>query len=285
MLVGGFDSMSRAPHAVQRSPERPDRSTSWSTTACTARSATSGMGELSDAENVRLEVTRAAQDMLALRSHERAAAATAEGRLADEIVPLPELAQDEGIRTDTSLERLAALQPAFGEDGTITAGNASQVSDGGRRGHRHDARARAGAGPRAAGRGRRPRDRRRPRLQPAPAPRRGGREAPRAPRPRARATSTCGRSTRPSPASCVASVAALGIDPERVNVNGGAVAHRPSPRRLRHAPRAHPRVRDARAAAPNWASPRSAAAAGRARRCFFAGSLSPRRKRRREETP
>ena len=46
-------------------------------------------------------------------------------------MPLPELAQDEGIRTDTSLERLAALQPAFGEDGTITAGNASQVSDGG----------------------------------------------------------------------------------------------------------------------------------------------------------
>jgi acetyl-CoA C-acetyltransferase len=89
------------------------------------------MGALSDAENERLEVTRAAQDMLALRSHERAAAATADGRLAEEIVPLPELAQDEGIRTDTSLERLAALQPAFTPGGTITAGNASQMSDGG----------------------------------------------------------------------------------------------------------------------------------------------------------
>jgi acetyl-CoA C-acetyltransferase len=69
--------------------------------------------------------------MLALRSHQRAAAATAEGRLAEEIAPLPHLAQDEGIRTDTSLERLAALGPAFGPRGTITAGNASQMSDGG----------------------------------------------------------------------------------------------------------------------------------------------------------
>ena len=60
--------------------------------------ADAGWAGMSDAENVRLGVTREAQDMLALRSHERAAAATAEGRLADEIVPLPELAQDEGIR-------------------------------------------------------------------------------------------------------------------------------------------------------------------------------------------
>ena len=130
VLVGGFDSMSRAPHAVQRSADDPILDLMvHDGLYCSIGGV--GMGELSDAENVRLEVTRAAQDMLALRSHERAAAATAEGRLADEIVPLPELAQDEGIRTDTSLERLAALQPAFGDDGTITAGNASQVSDGG----------------------------------------------------------------------------------------------------------------------------------------------------------
>jgi acetyl-CoA C-acetyltransferase len=130
VLVGGFDSMSRAPHDVRRAPEdAPLDLMVHDGLYCSIQDA--GMGALSDAENERLEVTRAAQDMLALRSHERAAAATADGRLAEEIVPLPELAQDEGIRTDTSLERLAALQPAFTPGGTITAGNASQMSDGG----------------------------------------------------------------------------------------------------------------------------------------------------------
>jgi len=130
VLVGGFDSMSRAPHAVQRTPEDPPLDLMvHDGLYCSIDDV--GMGELSDAENERLEITRAAQDMLALRSHERAAAATAEGRLAQEIAPLPQLATDEGIRTDTSLEKLAALQPAFTPQGTITAGNASQMSDGG----------------------------------------------------------------------------------------------------------------------------------------------------------
>jgi acetyl-CoA C-acetyltransferase len=69
-----------------------------------------------------------------LESHRRAAAATEGGRLAEEIEPVTvgalELSADEGIRRDTSLDRLAALPPAFGRDGTITAGNASQMSDG-----------------------------------------------------------------------------------------------------------------------------------------------------------
>ena len=81
------------------------------------------------------------QDRFALRSHERAVAATEDGRLADEIAPVeapPErrggdpvtLAQDEGPRADTTLEKLAALSPAFREGGSVTAGNSSTLNDG-----------------------------------------------------------------------------------------------------------------------------------------------------------
>ncbi len=85
------------------------------------------------------EVDRATQDDLAAKSHERAAAAMKEGRLADEIVPVPipqrkgdpvMFLEDEGVRPETTLESLAKLRPAFSKDGTITAGNASQISDG-----------------------------------------------------------------------------------------------------------------------------------------------------------
>ncbi len=84
-------------------------------------------------------LTRAAQDELAARSHERAAAAQKEGRFADEIVPvsIPQrkgdpilIEADEGVRPETTAESLAALKPAFEPDGSITAGNASQISDG-----------------------------------------------------------------------------------------------------------------------------------------------------------
>jgi acetyl-CoA C-acetyltransferase len=86
------------------------------------------------------EIAREAQDELAAKSHERAAAAIKEGRLADEIAPVeipqrkgdPELVDtDEGVRPGTTTESLGGLKPAFGKDGTITAGNASQISDGG----------------------------------------------------------------------------------------------------------------------------------------------------------
>ncbi len=85
------------------------------------------------------EVERAAQDELAAKSHERAAAAIKAGRLADEITPvsIPQrkgdpviFEEDEGVRPGTTVESLAALRPAFSKDGTITAGNASQISDG-----------------------------------------------------------------------------------------------------------------------------------------------------------
>jgi acetyl-CoA C-acetyltransferase len=85
-------------------------------------------------------LTREMQDEFAAKSHERAAAAMKEGRLADEIVPvaIPQrkgdpvlVEEDEGVRPGTSPESLSGLRPAFAKDGTITAGNASQISDGG----------------------------------------------------------------------------------------------------------------------------------------------------------
>ena len=75
-------------------------------------------------------VTREEQDTFALRSHQRAVAAIDSGRFADEIVPLPELTIDEGPRRDTSLAALSKLRPAFHVKGTVTAGNSSQTSDG-----------------------------------------------------------------------------------------------------------------------------------------------------------
>jgi acetyl-CoA C-acetyltransferase len=96
------------------------------------------MGDLSDATNRRLGIDRAAQDEWAARSHERAAEATKNGVLGEEIDPVVvaqrkgdiTVDQDEGIRPGTTAESLGRLRPAFSPDGTITAGNASQISDG-----------------------------------------------------------------------------------------------------------------------------------------------------------
>jgi acetyl-CoA acyltransferase len=85
------------------------------------------------------ELSREMLDAYSLESHRRAARATAEGRFASQIVPIPVknedgstsmFTQDEGIRSDTSMEKLASLKPAFKPDGLITAGNSSQISDG-----------------------------------------------------------------------------------------------------------------------------------------------------------
>src|SRR5712691_6685296 len=97
------------------------------------------MGESSDEVNTELGISREDQDAWAARSHQRAEAAWEDGRLAEEVVPveIPQrkgdpvvVARDEGIRPGTTAESLAALKPAFAKDGTITAGNASQISDG-----------------------------------------------------------------------------------------------------------------------------------------------------------
>ncbi|MEO8956649.1 MAG: thiolase family protein, partial [Ktedonobacteraceae bacterium] len=85
------------------------------------------------------ELSRENLDTFSLESHRRAAQATAEGRFSSQIVPITVqnedgsssiFDKDEGIRTDTSLEKLASLKPAFKPDGLITAGNSSQISDG-----------------------------------------------------------------------------------------------------------------------------------------------------------
>jgi acetyl-CoA C-acetyltransferase len=77
-----------------------------------------------------LGVSREDQDGWAFRSHERAAKAQDEGFFDDEIVPVGDVSADEGIRRDTSLEKLARLKPAMDPQGTITAGNAPGVNDG-----------------------------------------------------------------------------------------------------------------------------------------------------------
>ncbi len=97
------------------------------------------MGESADDKNVQYGISREEQDAWAAESHARAAAATESGAFADEIVPVtvPKrrgddlvVEHDEGVRRDTSVETLAGLRPAFTDDGTVTAGNASQISDG-----------------------------------------------------------------------------------------------------------------------------------------------------------
>lgn len=123
VLVGGMESMSRIPlGGANPSPnprwlaERPDIYIS--------------MGETAERVARRYEVSRADQDAWALRSHTRAAAARSRGVFAEEIVPMGEVSEDDGIRPDTSLEKLSGLKPAFAADGSVTAGNACPTSDG-----------------------------------------------------------------------------------------------------------------------------------------------------------
>jgi acetyl-CoA C-acetyltransferase len=97
-----------------------------------------GMGVETERLSGEYEITREELDHVAWESHKRAAAATAEGRFAAEIVPVEiktrketiTLTADEGIRPDTTLETLGRLRPAFSKDGVLTAGNSSQISDG-----------------------------------------------------------------------------------------------------------------------------------------------------------
>ena len=76
------------------------------------------------------QITRQAQDELALASHERAACAWAEGFMSDLVVPYLGLATDNNVRADTSLDKLAKLKPSFAKDGTLTAGNSTPMTDG-----------------------------------------------------------------------------------------------------------------------------------------------------------
>lgn len=133
VLVGGFESMSRALHGVQI--RAAGKIGDGSTVDLLVRDglwcaiSDQGMGSMSDAANAELHISRADQDTFALGSHQRAVAAAS--RLAEEIVPVGGLEHDEGVRTGSTLEVLSALSPAFTPEGTLTAGNSSQMSDAG----------------------------------------------------------------------------------------------------------------------------------------------------------
>ena len=135
VVTGGMESMSNAPYALERARFGyrlgdgtlidlmvHDGLTSSFDGRHMVEQATFVSGELG--------ISREEQDAWALRSHERAAAAADAGRFADELVPVGELAADESPRRDTSLAKLAALQPLFNAPGTTTAGNAPGVNDG-----------------------------------------------------------------------------------------------------------------------------------------------------------
>lgn len=134
-LVGGFDSMSRALHGIQirQAGVFGDRQVIdlLSKDGLWCALSDRGMGPLSDESNTELGISRADQDAFALQSHLRAARAAQDGRFKKEIVPFQGLVDDEGIRPGATLDRLGQLKSAFSERGSITAGNASQMSDAG----------------------------------------------------------------------------------------------------------------------------------------------------------
>jgi acetyl-CoA C-acetyltransferase len=139
-VAGGVESMSRAP-LVMAKPERAfarGNQTVWDTTLgwrfpnprLEELFPLESMGETGENVAERYEVSREEQDAFALRSQRRWAEADSEGRFADELVPVGDVTRDEHPRPDTSEEKLAALKPAFREGGTVTAGNSSGLNDG-----------------------------------------------------------------------------------------------------------------------------------------------------------
>ena len=148
-LAGGVESMSRAPWVIEK-PERGlprgpqtmhDTTLGWrmiNPRMAELGVSTESMGETGENVAERHGISREDQDAFALRSHQRAVAAREGGRFDEEIVPVQTrqrretvtVAADEGPRADTSLEKLAKLRPVFREGGTVTAGNASSLNDG-----------------------------------------------------------------------------------------------------------------------------------------------------------
>ncbi|WML59189.1 acetyl-CoA C-acetyltransferase [Neobacillus sp. PS2-9] len=139
-IAGGAESMSMIPmmgHVVRPNIKLAE----------TAPQYYMGMGHTAEEVAKKYGISREDQDAFAVRSHQRAAKAIAEGKFVDEIVPVDvtirtvghdnklvektiQFSQDEGVRPDTNLETLGKLRPAFSVTGTVTAGNASQTSDG-----------------------------------------------------------------------------------------------------------------------------------------------------------
>ena len=156
VVAGGQESMSQAPHLLPKSRE----GIKYGDATLVDHMAYDGlhdvftdqpMGALTEQRNDVDRFTRAEQDEVAAQSHQKAAAAWKDGVFADEVVPVQipqrkgpagrsgatggsaqtiEFAEDEGVRANTTAESLGGLRPAFRKDGTITAGSASQISDG-----------------------------------------------------------------------------------------------------------------------------------------------------------
>jgi 3-oxoadipyl-CoA thiolase len=135
-VAGGVESMSRAP-LVMGKPESGDQ-TVWDTTLgwrfpnprMESMFPLESMGETGENVAERWSISREEQDAFALESQRRWAAADEAGRFAEELVPVGDVERDEHPRPDTNAEKLAALKPAFREGGTLTAGNSSGINDG-----------------------------------------------------------------------------------------------------------------------------------------------------------
>jgi acetyl-CoA acetyltransferase family protein len=142
ILAGGVESMSRAPYVVEKSPKpwpATGNQTMWNTSIgwrmtnpALPQEWTISNGQSAEKLAQIYGISRDAQDAFALRSHQLAARAWEDGAYAGEIVQVEghELAMDEGIRVDTTLERLGGLRALFAKDGTVTAGNSSSINDG-----------------------------------------------------------------------------------------------------------------------------------------------------------
>jgi 3-oxoadipyl-CoA thiolase len=232
-VAGGVESMSRAPLVLGKPDHafpRGDR-TAWDSTLgwrfpnphLEAMFPLESMGETGENVAERFAVSREEQDAFALESQRRHAAAAESGRFDDELVAVGDVVEDEHPRPDTSLEKLAALKPAFREGGSVTAGNSSGINDGAaalvvasaERAEelgieplaRFVASAVAGVDPRIMG------------IGPVPAVRkllaRAGVEA---------ADVDLVELNEAFASQSVEVIRELGLDPARVNVNGGAIA-------------------------------------------------------------
>ena len=243
VIAGGVEQMSRAPLVMAKPTDAYQRGnqTIYDTTLgwrfvnpkMTELHETLAMGETAERVARQCDVSRDAQDRFALRSQQRAAAAAASGRLAEEIVAITtgadkkgnklEVSVDEHPRADTTIESLTKLRPAFAKDGTVTAGNASGLNDGAAvvllaseaaakefgltPQARYVTSATAGVAPSLMG------------LGPVPASQKA----------LARAGLTAAQIdlaelNEAFAAQALPCVTQLGLDPERVNVNGGAIA-------------------------------------------------------------
>lgn len=144
IVAGGQESMTNAPHLLPKSRSgfkygAVEMLDAMAFDGLTDSFENIAMGESTEKHNTRLGIGRPEQDEIAAASHQKAAKAQADGLFDAEIAPveIPQrkgdpvvFSQDEGIRGDTTAESLGKLRPAFAKDGTITAGSASQISDG-----------------------------------------------------------------------------------------------------------------------------------------------------------